>query len=177
MDHAEPLYLVHSVCVCESESESEWGRVWLSVVLLCLCLCKLDVWDRRVGEMFAVYTSYQPNSRIRVWVMKERDEDTDNLFVWFIHLFCFAICLSYTSHFHIYDYSASVQIDLLYRYTSWFQTGPTLTLTTDLVLRTRMLGWILPVSPCSRWNRFVWRCARVCLPCQVCTIIMYGVDR
>lgn len=35
------------------------ASVTVHVVVLCLFLCKLDVlWDRRVGEMFAVYTSY-----------------------------------------------------------------------------------------------------------------------
>lgn len=32
-------------------------------------------------------------------------------FVWFIHLFCYLFVV-YISNLHIYDYSASVQIDL-----------------------------------------------------------------
>lgn len=36
----------------------------------------------------------------------------DNLFVWFIHLFCYLFVIYLSSHLHNYDYSASVQVDL-----------------------------------------------------------------
>ena len=53
--HAKPLYLSFQSAYVRVRARAS---VTVHVVVLCLCLCKLDAWDRIVGEMFAVYTSY-----------------------------------------------------------------------------------------------------------------------